>query len=267
MVNKTENSSAMISVNGLSCSFGHKTVLFDISFDIQKGEFAAIIGPNGAGKSTLLKCIGGLTVSRGDISICGESLHSMNARQTARAVAWLHQSAADDMPYTVRQFAMLSRFPWRPVLSGESDEDRAAVEAALKRAGAEKYADRNMATLSGGERQRALLAAALAQKTDILFLDEPASFLDYSSQAEMLELIEAAGGEGKTIVMVTHDINLALSSAGRIIALKAGKLMWNGAAQDFLAADMMPRIFDTDFVFLQNAGQRKPYVVPKGLVR
>lgn len=267
MISAASEVTPIMEVRNLSCSFAGKTILSDISFDILKGEFAAVVGPNGAGKSTLLKCLGGLApLAGGSVAVLGEPTASMSACRIARSIAWLHQNGAADMPYTVRQFAMLSRYPWRPVLSGESDEDRVIVEKMLKRAGADKYADRVLSTLSGGERQRALLAAALAQETEILFLDEPASFLDYSSQAEMLELIEAASSEGKTIVMVTHDINMALHGADRIIALKGGGLVWNGAAEDFLSCGMMNDIFGTDFVAFQNAGQMRPYVVPMGLV-
>lgn len=267
MKTQRPDSAPVINVRGLSCLLSGKMVLSEISFAISKGSFTAIIGANGAGKSTLLKCTGGLTECSGEISLCGHDLRSMSARQRARCVAWLHQGVLSDIPYTVRQFAMLSRFPRRPVLSGETAEDLTVVDAALKKTGADKYAGRYLSTLSGGERQRALLAAALAQETEILFLDEPASFLDYSSQAEMLALVETTGSEGKTILMVTHDINMALGSAEHLIALKNGHIIWQGSTNAFPASELLPRLFSTEFTALQDPSQSRPYFIPKGLIR
>ncbi|MDO5116067.1 MAG: ABC transporter ATP-binding protein [Synergistaceae bacterium] len=258
----------LIDVRSLSYSIGGKSVLSDISFSVARGGFLAIIGPNGAGKSTLLKCLGGLNeTTEGEVFIGGRGVRSMSERDIARRVAWLHQSGGDRLPFTVRQFAMLSRYPWRPVLSGASSEDEAFVAEALRGAGVEKLAERRISTLSGGERQRALLAAALAQGTDMLFLDEPTSFLDYRHQVDMMALIEEINGRGMTVLMVTHDINLALHGAGDILAVKDGRAVWRGSAGDICEDGVLSDIFETDFEFFRAAGGERPYAVPRGIIR
>ena len=161
---------------------------------------------------------------------------------------------------------MMSRYPWRPVLSGESAEDRRIVDDALARAGVRELAERSLSTLSGGERQRALLAAALAQDTDILFLDEPTSFLDYRQQVEMMALVESINRDGITVLMVTHDINLALHGSGEVLAIKDGRACWHGATDELLGGSVLADIFDTGFEFLCREGQRRPYAVPRGFV-
>ena len=123
--------SPLIEVRGLSYSIGERTILSDISFSVARGGFLAVIGPNGAGKSTLLKCVGGLRPgAAGEVMIEGRSIAQMTERERARRIAWLHQSGGEALPFTVRQFAMMSRYPWRPVLSGESEEARFIVDGA-----------------------------------------------------------------------------------------------------------------------------------------
>ena len=257
----------LIEARGLSYAIGGRAVLSDVSFAVGRGGFLAVIGPNGAGKSTLLKCAGGLRPdAAGEIMIEGREIGQMTERERARRVAWLHQSGGDSLPFTVRQFAMMSRYPWRPVLSGESDEDRRIVDGAHARAGVEKLAERSLATHSAGERQRALLAAALAQGTDILFLDEPTSFLDYRQQVEMMALVEGINREGMTVLMVTHDINLALHGSGEVLAIKEGRARWHGTTDELLGSSVLADIFDTDFEFFRREGQRRPYAVPRGFV-
>lgn len=258
--------SDILEIKNLSYTAGSKSILTDISFSVPRGGFLAIIGPNGAGKSTLLKCAGGLLSCSGEVSVEGRKIKGMNERERAKYIAWVHQGGADQLPLTVRRFASLSRYPWRPVLAGESEEDRRIVENALARTGVENLADRTLSSLSGGERQRALLAAALAQGTDILFLDEPTSFLDYRQQVEVMELIERINAEGMTVLMVTHDINHALHASKEILALKDGRAVWRGAADSLPVAAALAEIFETGFMFFRENGQKRPYAAPAGFV-
>lgn len=254
---------------GLSLSIGDAEILDAASFSVRKGSFLAVVGPNGAGKSTLLKCAGGISRGwRGSVFINGEPLPLMKPRDVARRVAWVHQSVSAETPYSVRQFVSMSRFALRPVLGGETDEERAAVQSALETAGVAVIAERRLSSLSGGERQRAMIAAAIAQETDILFLDEPTSYLDYAHQAETLSLIESLNKDkGKTIVMVTHDVNLALHGADVLLAVKKGRTVWQGSPEGLLSGSLMTEIFGTEFEYFRRKGLRMPYVVPKGLVR
>lgn len=263
------NGSDFLHVKGLSLELGGASILEDISFSIGKGRYLGIIGPNGAGKSSLLKCIGRLYKNfTGRISLEGSPLSSMPEKLLARRIAWVHQTGSDSLPFTVREFALMSRYPWQKAIGGETVEDREIIDRSLETAGVTYIADRQLNSLSGGERQKALIAAALAQSTDILFLDEPTSFLDYMHQVETLELIERVNREqGMTILLVTHDINLALHGADEILALKRGKMVWKGQSAELLENNLLSEIFETGFESFLSEGQLMPYVAPRGFVR
>jgi len=260
-------SAPFFEIKELSCSIAGSKILEKISFTARKGDCVCIVGPNGAGKSTLLKCAGGLIRGfSGQVLLEGVSLPAMKRRLAARRVAWVHQTGADSLPFTVREFARMSRYPWRSSVGGETRADEEAVASALEISGVSDLADRKLGSLSGGERQRSLIAAALAQGTDILFLDEPTSFLDYRHQAETLALIEKVNREqGKTILMVTHDVNLALHTAASVVAVKNGSVAWRGGRGELLDVKLLKDIFDTDFEIFSSAGGSR-YVAPKGLM-
>jgi iron complex transport system ATP-binding protein len=263
------NNSSFLAVEGLSLELGGVPILKEITFSLGKGRYLGIIGPNGAGKSSLLKCLGRLYKNfSGDVSLEGSPLSSISERALARRIAWVHQTGSDSLPYTVREFALMSRYPWQKSLGGETVEDKEIIDRSLETAGVIDIADRQLNSLSGGERQKALIAAALAQSTDILFLDEPTNFLDYRHQVETLELIEKVNREqGKTILLVTHDINLALHGADEILAIKRGKKVWQGRSAQLLEKGLLSEIFDTNFEIFLSENQLIPYVAPKGLVK
>lgn len=257
-----------IEVKNLSLSLEGAEILKDVSFSLEKGKFLAIIGPNGAGKSSLLKCMGRFYRDfSGDISLDGRLVSLMKAKEIARKISWVHQSEPSFLSFTVREFAKMSRYPWQRSLGNETKEDVEIVDRALSVASVQHIADRELNTLSGGERQKALIAAALAQGTEILFLDEPTSFLDYKHQVETLELIKQINKEEKmTILLVTHDINLALHGADEILAIKLGKLRWKGDSNALLSNGVLESIFDTTFQSFTTEKQKFPYVAPKGMI-
>ena len=259
---------SFLEIRGLSLALGGRTVLDGISFSLERGRLLAIIGPNGAGKSSLLKCLGRLYTSfSGEVLLEGSRLDGTPQKEIARRIAWVHQEGLDSLPYTVREFAEMSRYPWRSAFGGMSARDREYVEEALALTGADAFAERCLKSLSGGERQNALIAAALAQGTDILFLDEPTSFLDYRHQAETLKLIERINKEhSMTIALVTHDVNLALRIADEILALKNGLVAWSGPRQGFIESGLMSGVFDTEFVCFKAKKDGMPYVAPRVFV-
>lgn len=257
-----------LSARGLSLSLGGNVILDDISFSLERGRFLAVIGPNGAGKSSLLKCLGRILKDfSGEVLLEGVPLAEMPQKMIARRVAWVHQTGTDSLPYTVREFAEMSRYPWQRAFSGMSARDNERVAGAMSLAGMEAFADRELRSLSGGERQRALIAAALAQGTDMLFLDEPTSFLDYRHQVETLLLIERINRErGITVVLVTHDVNLALHGADEILAMKNGRLVRYGQRAEFLDDRLLSCVFGTEFVRFGRADGAS-YVAPRGFVQ
>lgn len=258
-----------IEVKNLSLTIDRKKILKDISFSIEKGKYVAVVGPNGAGKSSLLKSLGMLYKGNttGDVLYNGKSLRSMKAKEIAKLIAWVHQTGSDSLPYTVREFVKMSRYPWQS-MGYVTPRDLEIVEESMEMAKVEDFAERELNSLSGGERQRALIAAALAQSTEVLFLDEPTSFLDYRHQVEMMDLIEKINREkGLTVVTVTHDINMALHGADEIIAIKNGCLEWSGERDRILEGDTLKMLFSTGFEAFNADGQRYPYVVPEGMIR
>ncbi len=258
----------LLEARALGLVLGGARILDGVSFSVRRGEFLAIVGPNGAGKTSLLKCLGGLRrPSSGTVLLEGRPMEGLSRRRIARRIAWIPQSGTDSLPFTVREFLLLSRYPWKSAFSGESVDDREILANAFRLTELEGLQDRPVHLLSGGERQKVLLAAALVQTTDMLFLDEPTSFLDYRCQVEMTALVERVNRErGITVLMVTHDINLALRSADRVLALKGGGVLRDGATDDFLDAGLLREIFDTEFHSFGGDGVRVPYVAPRGLV-
>lgn len=253
-----------LEIKNLSLLINDRKILDNISFSVAKGEFLAVIGPNGAGKSSMLKCLGNLYKHfDGEVELEGKSIKLMREFNIAKKIAWVHQTGSDLLPFTVREFCMMSRYPWETSHKANIE----LSEKFMSSAHVLDLADRRLDTLSGGERQRALLAAALTQTADILFLDEPTSFLDYRHQVEMLELIKYINKElGITVLMVTHDVNLALCGAGRIAALKNGRLVWSGSSTDLLEENTLSHIFDTPFEIYRNDAGKIPHVAPKGFI-
>ncbi|NLL37527.1 MAG: ABC transporter ATP-binding protein [Fretibacterium sp.] len=263
--------SPLFEVCGLGLTLGGCPILDDLSFSLQQGSFLAIVGPNGAGKSSLLRCLGGLQRKfSGTVLLEGRPILSLSARQIARRIAWVHQNGDRDLGFTVEEFARMSRYPWKDPFSvaGWTREDSRILADALRVAGAEALASRPMNSLSGGERQRALIAAALTQSTDVLFLDEPLTYLDYLYQADILELAERINRErGVTVLMVTHDINTALASADRILALRKGRICKEGPSRDFCDPLVLEDVFGTEFRLFEAPGQTVPHVAPARMLR
>ncbi len=257
-----------VEARSLGCRAGGRVILSDISFTAQKGEFLAVIGPNGAGKSTLLRTLGGINREHtGYALIDGTEISSLSARETARRIAWLHQDSGNIPDFTVRRFAMMSRYPWRPVLSAETAEDSEAADTAIAAAGISELANRRIASLSGGERQLAMLAAAAAQGSETLFLDEPAGALDYERLAAAEEFIVRLHKEGRTVLMVTHDINQALRCADEVLALRGGTQLWKGPSAGLTDGKLLAALYGTEFEFFQKPGRHRPYAVPACMLR
>ncbi len=259
---------ALFDISNLLFEAGGKKILNNLSFRIEKGSFTCIIGPNGAGKSTLLSCMGHLNKNYGgEVLLDGKNIARMSEKEIARRIAWLHQSGGEALPFSVREFVSLSRYPWQS-FGNAGEDDRRIVENAMETAGVASMSSRRLDTLSGGERQRALLAAALAQSTDIMFLDEPASFLDYKYQEEMLALVENINRkQGITVICVTHDANFALHAADNILAVKNGSLVWSGDTDGLIAQNILGGLFETEFAGFENEKHKTVCVIPKGLLQ
>jgi len=244
--------SKIIEVSGLSITLGGKAILQDVSFGADNGDLLCIVGRNGAGKSTLFKCICGIHKSfSGNVKLAGRALNTLSARARARIVAYVPQSVPPDIPYTVREFMEMSRYPWEGAHSARGGGPRGSINAvseAISLVGLEKFAARRIRDLSGGERQRVMIASAIAQEADAILMDEPTSFLDYAHQIETMELITRIKKEKNVaMLIVTHDVNLAVKVSDRVLALSEGRVQWAGGPRELRDSMLLRSIFGVSF--------------------
>ena len=201
-----------------------RPVLSSVSLDIREREVAVVMGRNGAGKSTLLDIVAGLRQpTGGDVRLNDRPAAAWDPRDRARLVAHLPQAVRPDLPFLAGELVLMGRYPHTDRWF-ESDEDRLAVERAMRRTDCWDLRDRLVQTLSGGERQRVLLAACFAQAPQLLLLDEPSTHLDIDQQLHCFSLLREESARGAACLAVTHDLNLALTYATRLIVLAQGRV-------------------------------------------
>ena len=233
----------MIQAKIASAGYGNTPILHHLHFSIPAGTVTAIVGPNGCGKTTLLRTLSGqLPFVEGDIHIGGKALFKYDRKTLAKTVALLPQNR--DIPaLTVETLVQHGRYPHLGFSRRLSGEDHTIVSKAMELADVTALAHRELKTLSGGQRQRAYLAMALAQDTDVILLDEPATHLDLNRQFELLELVHSLKAAGKTIVLVLHDLDHALRYADHMLLLQDGSLVQAGTPRQLLDAGALERVF------------------------
>ncbi len=254
----------VLEIRDFSFRVGRKEILRDVSFSVSRGEYLSIVGPNGAGKTTLLKCIDRLLAGgTGRIELFGRPVESYRQKALARRLSYVPQADGRVIPFTVRQFVLMGRYPYLSPFSSTDEEGRRAVAEALRVTGTEEFAGRRLDTLSGGERQKVYIAAALAQGSDILLLDEPTTFLDYRHQAEIRDLLSRVNRQSKvTVVCVTHDLNRAVLDSDRIVALAGGRVLFTGRPDEIMKTDVLETLFRTPFVLTSHPETALPMIVP-----
>ncbi len=243
-------------LRGLGMRYNGTEVLREITLALEGPQFVAVVGPNGAGKSTLLGILAGLRRNySGACGYGGAEVRAWNRRAFARQVAFVPQSVRIEFPFTAEQVVLMGRTPHCDGLF-ESPEDFEAVEQAMATTDTLPFRGRDFRSLSGGERQRVILASALAQRPKTLLLDEPATFLDLSHQLAIYRLLAELAGRGLLIIAATHDLNLAASFAGRIVALRAGQVAADGAGID---KETVRAVFGVEVHLLRGPGD-KPWI-------
>ena len=194
---------AIIKAQNISVSINEKEIVHGISLDIPEGKVTAIIGPNGCGKSTTLKALSRILPYKGSVTFKGQEMSTLSQREFAKCLAILTQSPQAPSDLTVNDLVEMGRFPHRGFLGRAGKDDKEHVEWALEQTGVKEMRYRLLNTLSGGERQRAWIAMALAQRPEVLLLDEPTTYLDICHQLEIMQLIGRLNQElGLTVVMV-----------------------------------------------------------------
>ena len=236
--------SAIIKAQNICVSINDKEIVHNLSLEIPEGKVTAIIGPNGCGKSTTLKALSRILPYKGSVSFKGQEMSALSQREFAKCLAILTQSPQAPADLTVNDLVEMGRFPHRSFLGRAGKDDKEHVEWALEQTGVTTMRYRLLNTLSGGERQRAWIAMALAQRPEVLLLDEPTTYLDICHQLEIMQLITRLNQElGLTVVMVVHDLNHAIMYADHVVVVKAGQLVTSGAPREIITADLLAEVF------------------------
>lgn len=257
-----------INTKNLNVSYGNTDIIKDLNLNIPKGKITTIIGANGCGKSTILKTIGRIiSPKNGSIYINGEDIYKKKSKEIAKSMAVLPQSPQAPSGLTVSELISYGRFPHKSGFGNSSKEDRDIVNWSLEVTGISEFKDRSMEDLSGGQRQRAWIAMALAQETDILLLDEPTTYLDLAHQLEILKLLDELNKkQGRTIVMVIHELNNAARFADHMIGIKKGKIVCQGNVYDVMTKDNLKELFNIDAEIATDPRTNKPICITYDMV-
>lgn len=243
----------MLELRGLSAGYTERTVLEQVDLALEPGAVTILLGPNGCGKSTLLRTSCGLLPKQGgEILLDGVALERCSARQIARKVAYLPQSRPVPS-ITARRMVLHGRFPYLSYPRRYGKEDYEMAARALRWVDAEALADCPVAELSGGQQQKVYLAMALAQNTETILMDEPTTYLDVRHQLEIMRLAKELAGQGKAVVMVIHDLCLAMETADKIAVLAQGRLMMADTPEKVYASGILNRVMEVDLCRAKTA--------------
>ena len=248
----------VLQARALAWRAGGREILGPFDLDVVAGECLMVVGPNGAGKTTLLRCLSGLLrPSAGEVRYRGRSFAALSRRELARHIAYVPQVRPAAVPLTVEEVVLLGRYPYlSPLQMAPSARDFAAVEEALARVGVAELRARPLDELSGGERQAVYIAAALAQESEVLVLDEPTTHLDARHQRDVAALLLRLKAEaGRTVIAATHDLNLASLLGDRLLGLAGGRAVALGPPAAILGEEVLGRLFGTGFEVVRG-GER-----------
>ena len=253
----------------ISISYGERVIVKNLDVVIPDGKITTIIGSNGCGKSTLLKAMTRIIPHQsGSVLLDGKHISKIHTKQLAKEMAILPQTPESVAGLTVGELVSYGRFPHQKGFGKLTKHDIEAIDWALESTNTMEFKDRSVDALSGGQRQRAWIAMALAQETDIIFLDEPTTYLDMAHQLEVLELLQKLNEEqGRTIVMVLHDLNQAARFADYIIAMKDGEVVKAGSPTDILTKDILRKVFQIDAEIGEDPRTNKPICLTYHLIK
>ncbi len=245
---------SLIEIKNLTLHYGSRPVVRNVSVCVEEGEFFVIIGPNGAGKTSLLKALSGLhPISSGAVALRQQPISDYSRRALARNLAMVPQQINADFPFTVAETVLMGRYPHLGLLSVEGREDLKLAEQAMELTEVSQLASRRLGQLSGGERQRVIIARAICQQSKILLLDEPTASLDPAHQLRIMDLMERLRQQEQlTIVMVSHDLNLASTYADRLLLLKEGEVEKIGTPQQVLTQEQLSKSYGCTLLVDEN---------------
>ncbi|EFI35434.1 ABC transporter related protein [Desulfonatronospira thiodismutans ASO3-1] len=253
-----------VKISGVSFSRAGQHILQDISMEAGEGEFLAIIGPNGAGKTTLLRLAAGLEQpDSGCVQMLGRAVSSYTRREFAAQVALVPQEVPLEMPFKVAETVLLGRSPHLGLWEMEGEKDRQLALQAMQNMGVEHLAGRRLDQLSGGERQRVFIARAICQQPRVLLLDEPTASLDPAHQVGIMDLLEGLCREqGVSVIMVSHELNLAAMYADRMLLLSRGRTAGTGAPHEVLTRELLEKSYGCRIMVDENPLGKVPRMMP-----
>ena len=247
----------------LTCGYGDRPVLEEVSFDLHRGEMLGVIGPNGSGKSTLIRALTRiLTLESGRVDLYGQDLTAMPLKHLARSVAVIPQQAEVPFAFSALDVVLMGRTPHLGRFQRESLEDLAIAHDAMERTDALQFKDRSLQELSGGERQRVIIARALAQQPTVLLLDEPTSYLDLNHQIEVFDLLEhLCATDHLAVLCVSHDLNLAAEYCNRLMMINHGQVFATGTPDEILTTKYIKEVFHADVSVINSPRTGAPQIV------
>jgi len=236
----------MLEIKKLSVGYADKTIVHNADIMVPEGKVTVLFGPNGCGKSTLLKSLCGiLPANAGEVLLGGESLLMLQSKELAKKIAYLAQNR--QIPdITVRRLVLHGRFPYLSYPRHYRPQDDAAAENAMEQMGIAELADTPLEQLSGGQRQKVYIAMALAQDTPIILLDEPTTYLDMKHQLRMMGQAKELASNGKTVLMVVHDLDQAMNVADYVVLLENGKVVVQGNPEKVYESKRLAEVFGVE---------------------
>lgn len=237
-----------IKAKNLEIGYGESVVIADMDIQINKGEITTIIGPNGSGKSTVLKALTRLLkYRRGDVQAGRKNLLSYGSKELAQLIGVLPQKHSAPPDFKVKDLVGYGRLPYQKWYEKHSQEDEKIITWAMEVTGIGDLGEKSINACSGGEAQRVWIAMVLAQKPEILFLDEPTTYLDISHQLETMRLVKRLKRDaGIGIVMVLHDLGHAMEVSDRIVVIKDGRKYSEGTPKEVITSKMMREVYNVE---------------------
>lgn len=253
----------MIQITNLAAGYSGKKIVQEVSMEFLPGQVLVLLGPNGSGKSTLLKAVLGLLPPMdGEILYDNVDIRHMKRKQIAQKAALLTQSRNTPSIQALRM-VLHGRFPYLSYPRQYSRKDYAIARDAMDVTGCRQYETANISELSGGQRQAVYLAMALAQDTQTVFMDEPTTYLDIRRQLQTMETARSLAQEGKAVVLILHDIALALRAADRVGVLEDGRLQICGTPEEVYQSGVLDRVFGVQVHYMDTPHGKQYYCVPK----
>ena len=261
----TSRPDSRLHADALTLRYEARTISTGLSVAIADGSFTVIVGPNACGKSTLLRALSRLlTPAAGQVILDGRQIGERPAKEIARRLGLLPQSAIAPDGISVVDLVARGRYPHQSFLRQWSRADETAVAAAMRATRVDTLSTRPVEELSGGQRQRVWIAMVLAQETPILLLDEPTTVLDIAHQIELLDLLAELNAQGRTIVAVLHDLNQACRYASHLVAMKDGAIVAEGSPADIVTAELIEQVFGLPCIVIPDPIAGTPLIVPRG---